>query len=76
MAPRRFGKTSLLKRVIGDAQAHGLAAVYVDFFGVLTLADVATRIESAYAEALEGQLKSWFRGIQRRLRPTSEHRDR
>ena len=70
MAPRRFGKTSLLKRVIGDAQAHGLAAVYVDFFGVLTLADVAARIEAAYAEALEGQLKSWFRGIQRRLRPT------
>ena len=54
MAPRRFGKTSLLKRVIGDAQAHGLTAVYVDFFGVLTLADVAARIEAAYAEALEG----------------------
>ena len=45
-------------------------AVYVDFFGVLTLADVAARIERAYATELEGSLGAWFTGIRRRLRPT------
>ena len=70
VAPRRYGKTSLLKRVIADADRAGWAAVYVDFFGVLTLADVAARIERAYAEQLQGGLASWFAGMRRRLRPT------
>jgi uncharacterized protein len=70
IAPRRFGKTSLLQRVIDDARKEGWAAVYVDFFGVLTLGDVAARIERAYAGQLEGGLASWFAGIRRRLRPT------
>jgi hypothetical protein len=42
----------------------------VDFFGVLTLADVAARIERAYEAQLEGGLASWFAGVRRRLRPT------
>ncbi len=70
IAPRRYGKTSLLRRVIDDARREGWAAVYVDFFGVLTLADVAARIERAYAAQLEGGLASWFAGVRRRLRPT------
>src|SRR5215203_5554578 len=70
IAPRRYGKTSLLRRVIDDAGREGWAAVYVDFFGVLTLGDVAARIERAYAAQLEGGLASWFAGIRRRLRPT------
>src|SRR5215203_2282260 len=70
IAPRRYGKTSLLQRVIDDARREGWAAVYVDFFGVLTLADVTARIERAYASQLEGGLASWFAGIRRRLRPT------
>jgi uncharacterized protein len=69
-APRRYGKTSLLRRVIAEARRAGWAAVYVDFFGVLTLADVAVRIERAYGEQLEGRLASWFAGVSRRLRPT------
>jgi NAD-dependent dihydropyrimidine dehydrogenase PreA subunit len=70
VAPRRYGKTSLLRRVGVDARKEGWAAVYVDFFGVLTLADVAVRIERAYGEQLEGRLASWFSGVRRRLRPT------
>lgn len=70
VAPRRFGKTSLLRRVVEDARAEGWAAVYVDFFGVLTLADVAERIERAYSRQLTGPLARWFSGIRRRLRPT------
>jgi hypothetical protein len=70
VAPRRFGKTSLLRRVIHDADRSGWASVYVDFFGVLTLADIAQRIERAYAEQLRGGLASWFTATRRRLRPT------
>lgn len=70
VAPRRFGKTSLLRRTLHDAQREGWAAVYVDFFGVLTLDDIAQRIERAYAEQLSGRLASWFSGVRRMLRPT------
>ncbi len=70
VAPRRFGKTSLLRRVIHDAGRVAWATVYVDFFGVLTLADIAQRIERAYADQLEGRFASWFAGARRVLRPT------
>jgi hypothetical protein len=70
VAPRRFGKTSLLRRVLHDAGRSGWATVYVDFFGVLTLADIAQRIERAYGEQLQGRLASWFAGVRRMLRPT------
>src|SRR5665648_121410 len=55
VAPRRFGKTSLLRRVMHETRNVGWATVYVDFFGVLTLADISQRIERAYAEQLEGR---------------------
>jgi hypothetical protein len=70
VAPRRFGKTSLLRRTLHDAGRQGWAAVYIDFFGVLTLDDIAERIERAYAEQLSGRLGSWFSGVRRMLRPT------
>lgn len=69
VAPRRFGKTSLLGRVARDIKAEGWNAVYVDFFGVLTLVDAAARIERAYGQQLQGRLASWFSGIRRRFRP-------
>jgi uncharacterized protein len=70
VAPRRFGKTSLLRRVMHDAEREGWATVYVDFFGVLTLADISQRIERAYAEQLQGRLATWFAGARRMLHPT------
>ncbi len=69
VAPRRYGKTSLLKKVATDA-ARSLLPVYVDFFGVVSISDVAERIERAYAEALLGRLSRWFEGLRRSLRPT------
>jgi hypothetical protein len=70
VAPRRYGKTSLLLK-LGDAAAkEGWSFVYVDFFGVLTLADISSRIERAYADQLQGPLASWFSGLRRRLRPS------
>jgi hypothetical protein len=70
VAPRRYGKTSLLARVVEDARSAGWAAVYVDFFGVLTLDDVARRIERAYAAELQGRSATWFAGVRRMLPPT------
>ena len=69
LAPRRYGKTSLVGRLLHDAAKVGWATVYVDFFGVLTLSDIAERIEAAYAEQLQGSLRTWFAGVRRALRP-------
>jgi AAA+ ATPase superfamily predicted ATPase len=38
---RRFGKTSLLRAALGQAERDGLIPIYVNFLGVLTLGDVA-----------------------------------
>lgn len=67
---RRFGKTSLLKAALLQADRDGLIPVYVNFLGVLTLGDVAQRIELAYSGALHGQLRRWLTGVTATLRPT------
>jgi len=67
--PRRYGKTSLLKAALDAADTDGFVPVYVNFLGVLTAADVAERVERAYREQLEGQLKRWFAGVVSTLRP-------
>ncbi len=70
VAPRRYGKTSLLRRVLLEAGDAGWTCVYVDFFGVLTLGDVADRIERAYAASLTGRAARWFDGLRSTLTPT------
>lgn len=47
-APRRYGKTSLLRRVGRDAEFAGLNYVEVDFYGALSVTDVVGRMEEAY----------------------------
>jgi hypothetical protein len=47
-APRRYGKTSLLRRVGRDAELAGLNYVEVDFYGALSANDVVGRMEEAY----------------------------
>jgi hypothetical protein len=68
-APRRYGKTSLLRRLLHDA-ADERVPVYVNFLGVLTVDDVARRIEHAYTSQLDPVLARWFAGLVRTLRPT------
>ena len=68
--PRRYGKTSLLNRLGEALTREGWNVVYVDFFGVLTLADVSARVERAYATQLQGSVAAWFAGFRRRLRPS------
>jgi uncharacterized protein len=58
-APRKYGKTSLLRRVLREAErSEGMTTVLVDLYGVLSLADVAVRIERAYAAQLRGGLRA------------------
>jgi uncharacterized protein len=68
-APRRYGKTSLLQATLAEADAQGFVVVYVDFFGVLTLDDIADRIEAAYLQGLKGPIAKWFNMWRRTLGP-------
>src|SRR3954451_15096565 len=68
--PRRFGKTSLLRAVLADAERNGAVPVEVNFLGCVTAADVAQRIERAYAAQLDGPLRRWYDGLVRTLQPT------
>lgn len=70
VAPRRYGKTSLLHRVGEQLDREGFACVYVNFFGVLTAGDVAQRIEMAYGQQLKGRLATWFAAVRRGLSPS------
>src|SRR5271169_956408 len=67
--PRRYGKTSLLNAALARADKDGFVPIYVNFLGVLTVADVAERIERAYREQLDGPLRRWFAGVVSTLRP-------
>ena len=68
--PRRFGKTSLVQAALAAAERQGAVSVYVNFLGVLTVADVTERIDRAYGRQLDGGLRRWFDGVVRTWRPT------
>jgi uncharacterized protein len=57
IAPRRYGKTSLLRRVLADASADGWATALVDLEGVLSLSSLVVRIERAYDRELKGTVR-------------------
>lgn len=67
-APRRYGKTSLLRRVGRDAEKVGFNYVEVDFYGVLSQEDVAVRLEKAYRELKSAPRRAADAAIQA-LRP-------
>ncbi len=68
VAARRYGKTSLLHALAERADRAGMIPVYVNFFGVVTAADITERIELAYADRLRGPLGRWFDGVRATLR--------
>ncbi|MDP2800149.1 MAG: hypothetical protein Q8O60_09770, partial [Deltaproteobacteria bacterium] len=45
-SPRRYGKTSLVKRVQNKLEEPGIVTLYIDFFGVNSVEDVAARSAS------------------------------
>jgi hypothetical protein len=58
-APRKYGKTSLLGRVLRDGEKQeGLVPILVDLYGVLSIADVTVRVERAYARQLKGKVRA------------------
>jgi hypothetical protein len=71
VAPRRYGKSTLLDRVLAEAEQLGMPIAHVDLMDVLTMGAIVTRIERAYARALRGTvrtvasdiLKSWKIGV-------------
>jgi hypothetical protein len=58
-APRKYGKTSLLNRVLRDGdEQEGLIPILVDLYRVNSIADVTIRFERAYARQLKGAIRS------------------
>jgi len=58
-APRKYGKTSLLKKALRDGERdEGLIPILVDLYRVSSIADVTVRLERAYAKQLKGELRS------------------
>lgn len=54
--PRRYGKTSLLFKVLEEAEKQGFKTVYVDFLLASTQQEVIRRLHEAYAASLTGKL--------------------
>jgi uncharacterized protein len=66
--PRRYGKTSLLKRLLRDAEVAGYRTVYIDFLAVTTSSEVARRMHEAYERSLKGALAQMYSRIRRSWR--------
>jgi uncharacterized protein len=58
VGPRRYGKTTLLRRVLDDAEQAGMTTALVDLEDVLSLGGIVVRIERAYAKRLKGPLRA------------------
>lgn len=56
VGPRRYGKTTLLRRVLEAAEREGMATVLVDLQDVLSIAEIVVRIERGY-DRLKGTIR-------------------
>lgn len=52
VGPRRYGKTSLLKRVSADLQAVGPQPVWIDLYQMTSMADVAGAVDQGLASVV------------------------
>jgi hypothetical protein len=58
-APRKYGKTSLIRRVLEQGErAEKLIPIIVDLYRISSIADVAIRFERAYSRQLKGKLRT------------------
>lgn len=69
-APRRYGKTSIILRVLAEADRAGLHTVHVDFYRCVTRGEAARRIEEAYLARLAGPLRRTVSALTRSWRTT------
>lgn len=70
VGPRRYGKTTLLRRVLDAAGREGMATVLVDLQDVLSIAEIVVRIERGYdrlkgpiRKHVENLLRTWNIGL-------------
>ena len=70
VGPRRYGKTTLLRRVLQAAEHEGMATVLVDLQDVLSIAEIVVRLERGYDRLkgplrrhVENLLRSWNIGL-------------
>lgn len=62
-APRRFGKTSLVRRVQKELAKQGVVTVYVNFFGIGSVNEVAARLAAAVFKVTHGKESLWKKAI-------------
>jgi hypothetical protein len=67
VAPRRYGKTSLLLAHAARLREAGWRAAHVDFSRVADLTDVARRLAAAYSELDNAWIRSHLGGLLARL---------
>ena len=60
-APRRFGKTSLVRRVQRRLAAQGAITIFTDFSGVGSVNEVAIKLATAVYEVTHGHEMLWKR---------------
>lgn len=51
LGPRRYGKTSVLRRLAADLEAADTSVVWIDLYAVRSFADLAVRLDTALASA-------------------------
>lgn len=57
VAPRRFGKTSLIKKVVEESANDNLTVVVADLYEVASTADLVLRLERAWSEHTPKRLR-------------------
>lgn len=67
--PRRYGKTTLLRKLLAEADKRGMGTVYVDLDRVVSLEGASERIEAAYRRQLQGQIRRTAANVIQTLRP-------
>ncbi|MDA0185743.1 AAA-like domain-containing protein [Solirubrobacter phytolaccae] len=67
VAPRRFGKTSVLHALAAQLRQTGWRAVYVDLSRVTDITDVARRFAQAYAELDQSWVRAHLSGVLSRV---------
>jgi hypothetical protein len=71
-APRRYGKTTLLRRVRAEVEGLGMNTVYINLYGLLSVREAADRIEDAYRKSLHGAARNLAVGIIRTFQPSAK----
>ncbi len=65
--PRRYGKTSLLLAHAAQLRQSSWRTVHVDLYGVTSLAEVCSRLSSAYARSGDARLRTQVSALSSRL---------